>query len=85
VAARGDGERVTVQVTDTGPGLGPEVQARMFEPFFTTKPAGEGLGLGLVISVSMLKQQGSDLAARNVPGAGAQFEFSLEQLPADAS
>lgn len=83
VAAHGDGKQAVVQVTDTGAGLTPEVQARLFEPFFTTKPTGEGLGLGLVISVSMLQHQGSDLVARNVPGAGAQFEFTLEQVPPD--
>lgn len=85
IAAQPSEGRAVVQVTDTGPGLSPEVQARLFEPFFTTKPAGEGLGLGLVISVSMLRHQGSDLVARNVPGAGAQFEFTLEQVSCDAS
>lgn len=83
IAGRARDGRAIVQVTDTGPGLSPEVQARLFEPFFTTKPAGEGLGLGLVISISMLRHQGSDLVARNAPGAGAQFEFTLEQVRAD--
>ncbi len=42
-----DDDDVVVQVTDNGPGIPPEVQARVFEPFFTTKPPGKGNGLGL--------------------------------------
>jgi signal transduction histidine kinase len=40
---------VLIEIADNGPGIPPEVQARMFEPFYTTKPFGEGTGLGLDI------------------------------------
>lgn len=40
-----DGDEVAISVADTGPGMPPEVQARLFEPFFTTKPTGTGMGL----------------------------------------
>ena len=50
VRTRRDGGAVTVEVGDSGPGIPPEVQARLFEPFFTTKPVGKGTGLGLDIT-----------------------------------
>jgi signal transduction histidine kinase len=50
VSTRADGERVVVEVADTGKGMTPEVQAQAFAPFFTTKDVGKGTGLGLDIS-----------------------------------
>jgi signal transduction histidine kinase len=44
---RRDGDDAVVEVADEGPGIAPEVLARMWEPFFTTKPVGTGSGLGL--------------------------------------
>jgi two-component system C4-dicarboxylate transport sensor histidine kinase DctB len=74
-----DGRRVRVQVQDSGSGMTAEQQARLFEPFFTTKPAGEGLGLGLVISAKIVQEFGGRLRAERAPdGArGMSFEFDL--------
>lgn len=71
--------RVWVQVEDSGPGLGEVQLARLFEPFFTTKPAGEGLGLGLVISSKIVREFGGSLRARR-GRVGMIFEFDLEAV-----
>ncbi|MBQ0944739.1 sensor histidine kinase [Ideonella sp. 4Y16] len=71
------GERVLVQVIDNGPGVDEAAMARLFEPFHTTKPAGEGLGLGLVISSKIVGEMGGSLRAHRGAAGGMVFEFDL--------
>lgn len=52
---------VEIVVTDSGPGVAPEVRERIFEPFFTTKPVGMGTGLGLSIAASIVREHGGEL------------------------
>jgi len=52
---------VTLRVSDSGPGVAPELRERVFEPFFTTKSVGRGTGLGLSISRSIVEGQGGRL------------------------
>jgi predicted CoA-binding protein/signal transduction histidine kinase len=49
-----DGNWITVEIQDNGPGIPPEIQARIFDAFFTTKPPGKGTGLGLEISYNIV-------------------------------
>ena len=68
-STRVDGERVVVEVADTGPGMPPEVQARAFEPFFTTKDVGKGTGLGLDISRRIVvERHHGEITIDSVPG-----------------
>ncbi|MBT9492640.1 MAG: sensor histidine kinase [Paucibacter sp.] len=79
--APGEGKRVLVQVCDSGAGIAADLAPRLFEPFFTTKPAGQGLGLGLVISSKIIHEFGGNLRASPRPadaGGGMMFEFDLE-------
>jgi len=76
VRATAQGQRVLVQVQDSGKGVGEAELAHLFEPFFTTKPAGEGLGLGLVISAKIVKEFGGTLRAVRLE-RGMSFEFDL--------
>ena len=76
IAAAASGDRAVVRVSDSGPGITPELAEHLFEPFFTTKAPGEGLGLGLVISSQIVREFGGTLRA--VPStSGAVFEFDV--------
>jgi signal transduction histidine kinase len=64
-----DGDRVRVEVCDTGPGIPEDLRRRVFEPFFTTKPIGQGTGLGLDISYRIVvTRHGGDLSVESRPG-----------------
>jgi len=69
--------RVSVQIRDNGPGISPEDRERLFAPFFTTKTAGEGTGLGLFVSLSIMRALGGDLLVDSEPGRGAAFTVLL--------
>jgi two-component system C4-dicarboxylate transport sensor histidine kinase DctB len=76
-----DTPEAVVTITDTGPGIAPQARGRLFEPFFTTKPSGQGLGLGLAISSSIVQAMGGRLQAADV-STGAQFTLRLPLLAA---
>ena len=53
--------KVLLKVKDSGPGIPPEVRAKLFQPFFTTKEIGKGTGLGLSISKNLMLEMGGNL------------------------
>ncbi|MNW09008.1 Sporulation kinase E [compost metagenome] len=55
------------------------MRKRIFEPFFTTKEIGQGLGLGLAISTSIVREFGGQLTAQNAEGGGAEFVVTLRR------
>ncbi|HVV50622.1 MAG TPA: ATP-binding protein [Polyangia bacterium] len=77
-----DGPEVVVEVSDNGPGIAAETLPRIFESFFTTKPRGMGTGLGLPISLGIVRTLGGEILVDSRPGAGATFRV---RLPADES
>ena len=66
---------VEVRVSDTGPGISEENQARIFEPFFTTKASGTGLGLAIV--KRDVERMGGAIEVANADGTGAVFAVQL--------
>ncbi len=76
--ARTEDGALEVAVADAGPGLAPDVAARLFEPFFTTKP--EGTGLGLNICRSIVEVHGGRLSAGASHRGGALFRFTVHTV-----
>ena len=72
-----DNGRVCVSISDTGSGISDSIAEKIFEPFFTTKPAGEGTGLGLPISMKIVKEHDGDLSFTSVPEQGTTFTIKL--------
>ena len=75
-----NGEAV-IEVSDTGAGMTPQVQAHLFEPFFTTKPAGVGTGVGLTICRNIVNEHGGTIEVESQPGRGSTFRVKLPGLP----
>ena len=71
---------VDVSITDTGVGIPRELMERIFDPFFTTRSM--GTGLGLPISVQIVRDAGGVITAKNNPGGGATLRVSLP-VPAE--
>lgn len=64
--------RACLAITDSGPGITPEVMARLFEPFYTTKASGTGLGLAMVRRIVEGPHHG-EVQVRSTPGQGTTF------------
>jgi two-component system NtrC family sensor kinase len=81
ITTRGEAGRVRIRVSDTGRGITPEHLTRVFDPFFTTKPVGEGTGLGLSVTYSIVERHGGEITVESELGKGTTFTVTL---PVDA-
>ena len=68
---------VTINVSDNGGGIAPELINRVFEPFFTTKAVGSGTGLGLSISYNIVKEHGGEIYVCSEEGKETTFTIKL--------
>jgi signal transduction histidine kinase len=77
IRTRRAGDRVRVEIQDSGPGMAPETQARLFTPGFTTKPAGQGTGLGLTICKRIARDHDGEITVASRVGEGTTFTLTL--------
>jgi hemerythrin-like metal-binding protein/PAS domain S-box-containing protein len=72
-----ENDHVWIDISDTGKGISIEHQSKIFDPFFSTKPIGEGSGLGLSVSYSIIKKHQGDIQLTSQPGQGSTFRIIL--------
>jgi two-component system cell cycle sensor histidine kinase/response regulator CckA len=79
------GHYLKLSVSDTEPGISPDIIDKIFEPYFTTKAHGEGTGMGLAVTHGIVKNHGGDIAVENEVGKGASFHVLLPIIDAEIS
>ena len=75
VSTMRDGERVVIEVADTGHGITPDLVVKVFDPFFSTKASGKGYGLGLAISLTLAESLGGALTVESKENGGSRFRL----------
>ncbi len=70
-------DKIRVTFADDGPGIPADIVSKVFDPFFTTKRPGGGSGLGLTISLAVVKEHGGNIEIESNPGAGAVIHVVL--------
>jgi len=76
-ATPGGDPAAILEVSDTGPGIPPEIQEAIFDAFFTTKPEGKGTGLGLASVRTLMGAQGGSVEVRSLPAQGTTFRLTF--------
>ena len=75
------GETVTIRVSDSGPGIPPEVRRHLFDPFYSGREAGRGLGFGLSKCWRIAELHGGKIVVESEEGRGATFTIQLPGQP----
>lgn len=81
VATRRNGERIEIEVDDTGPGIPEDIMQKIFEPLYSTKPLGIGLGLPIVQQIFEHHGGGFEINSRQGHGTQAILWFPVDPAP----
>jgi signal transduction histidine kinase len=73
ITTKREAQNVIVTINDNGTGIAPQNIEKIFDPFFTTKPVGEGTGLGLSVTYSIIERHGGTIAVASQIGKGTTF------------
>ncbi len=74
---------VVIDVSDSGPGISPDLVKRIFEPFYSTKEIGHGTGLGLSICKKIMEEHRGSIRVSPAPGGGAIFSLFIPYVPVE--
>lgn len=77
VESRKIGSFADIKIMDTGAGIRQEDMANIFQPFYTTKQLGQGTGLGLSVSLEIVRKHDGDITVYSEHGKGAVFSITL--------
>ena len=75
-----EGDRIRAHISDSGPGIPQDRQARIFEPFYTTKESGKGTGLGLSLSLAIVKDHQGTMGVESDLGEGTTITIELPRI-----
>ncbi len=76
------GQFLRLRMSDSGPGIAPEVLTHLFEPFFSTKDFGKGAGLSLAMAYGIVKEHDGWIECHTTRGVGTAFDIYLPRLRA---
>ena len=79
------GKYVVLSISDTGPGIAPEIKSKIFEPYFTTKEIGKGTGMGLSIIHGIVTSMDGFVTCESELGKGAKFHIFFPAAEREAA
>lgn len=82
----GQGKYLKLTIKDTGVGIPPEIMDAIFDPYFTTKQLGDGTGLGLAVTHSLITELGGVIEVKSISGEGTKFDvyFPVAKMDLDS-
>ncbi|MEL7145289.1 MAG: ATP-binding protein, partial [Bacteroidota bacterium] len=76
-----ENDKILIEIADSGSGISADIKHKVFEPFFTTKEVGDGTGLGLSLSFSIIQQHKGEISFRENKPRGTVFAIILPVDP----